>query len=93
MPAELPVADVAIEVGVDVLVAVLPLKADVPEADELEAAVELGTDVVVAADDAAAVLLPVFVFSLAVAEVTLPSADSTAPAAVARPPNPEYVCR
>lgn len=85
--------DVAVEAGADVLVAVLPLEANVPEADELEAAVELGTDVFVAADDGAAVLLPVFVFSLAVAEVTLPSADSTAPAAVARPPNPEYVCR
>lgn len=46
---------VAVEVEVAVVVAVLPLEAEVPESDKVEAAVELGVDVVAAADDGAAV--------------------------------------
>ena len=65
-----------VEVCVVVFVDVLPFGADVPEADEVEAAVELGVD-----GDA---VLP---------DETVASADSTAPATVASPPNPEYVWR
>lgn len=81
---------VEVTVAVVVVVAVLSL-----EADELESAVDTGVDVLAAADadDGASVLLPVLVLSLAPADVTLPSADCTAPAAVASPANPEYVCR